>query len=150
MLHKMIGQAFGPKIERNFINGLKKFASESSVLINEVQVRITPSVVNDQPALIYHKAVNWQVMEEVTFKRIMDLNLDLLNLEANISPAIFQIIAEQSEKLSIEPNMISAWMFLVQQEEASEPTIMVFFYNGTEPVKGYPILELFETEEEPT
>jgi len=148
MLSKMIGQAFGPKIERNFIAGLKKFANEHSVLIDQVQVCITPQVIDEQPALLYRKAIDWQPKEEVTFKQIMDMKVDLLGLEASISPAIFQIIAEQSQKLSIEPDNISAWLFIVNKDnDPSEPCIMVFFYNGSEPVKGYPILELFEEEE---
>lgn len=133
----MLGQIFGNKIANDFIKGIKSIATIENVEYTNVQIRLTFSGVEDSP-IKYEKCINWQLQGEITYKRIMNLNMDLLGQEAMVTPVILQSMVKQSQELEIDAQRLSVFLF------ARDEQVGVAIFDGGEKKKICPISKLFE------
>lgn len=133
----MLGEIFGNKIANDFIKGIKSIATIENVEYTNVQIRLTFSGVEDSP-IKYERCTNWQPQGEITYKRIMNLNMDLLGQEAMVTPVILQSMVKQSQELEIDAQRLSVFLF------ARDEQVGVAIFDGGEKKKICPISKLFE------
>ena len=99
----------------------------------------TPELKYDELDIIkYEKCLEWQPKGEVTYKRIMNITMDLLGQENMVTPIILQSMVKQSEENEIDPMELSVYLF------AKDEKIGVAIFKGTTHVKVCPIAKLFE------
>ena len=125
-------------IKNDFINGIGKIAQEKNVNPSEVQIRLTYGESPNNP-LKYHTLTKWdaKTLEESTFKKILDLKLDLIGKEGLVVPYILQAMALNMQELGVEPQNFVTYLVLQQE------TIFACFYDGNKPLKNVPIEKLF-------
>lgn len=133
----MLGEIFGGKIAKDFIKGIKSIATTQNVEYTNVQIRLTFSGIEDLP-IKYEKCMNWQPDGEVTYKRIMNINMDLLGQEAMVTPVILQSMVKQSQELKIDAEKLSVFLF------AKDEQIGVAIFDGGENKRVCPISKLLE------
>lgn len=133
----MLGQIFGNKIANDFIKGIKSIATIENVEYTNVQIRLTFSGVEDSP-IKYERCTNWQPQGEITYRRIMNLNMDLLGQEAMVTPVILQSMVKQTQELEIDAQRLSVFLF------ARDEQVGVAIFDGGEKKKICPISKLFE------
>jgi hypothetical protein len=133
----MLGEIFGGKIAKDFIKGIKSIATTQNVEYTNVQIRLTFSGIEDSP-IKYEKCLNWQPNGEVTYRRIMNINMDLLGQEAMVTPVILQSMVKQCQQLEIDAEKFSVFLF------AKDEQIGVAIFDGGENKRVCPISKLFE------
>jgi hypothetical protein len=133
----MLGEIFGGKIAKDFIKGIKSIATTHQVEYTNVQIRLTFSGVEELP-IKYERCINWQPQGEITYKRIMNINMDLLGQEAMVTPVILQSMVKQSQELGIDAEKLSVFLF------AKDEQVGVAIFDGGENKKICPIAKLFE------
>ena len=133
----MLGEIFGGKIAKDFIKGIKSIATTQNVEYTNVQIRLTFSGIEDSP-IKYEKCLNWQPNGEVTYRRIMNINMDLLGKEAMVTPVILQSMVKQCQELEIDAEKFSVFLF------AKDEQIGVAIFDGGENKRVCPISKLFE------
>lgn len=133
----MLGEIFGNKIAKDFIKGIKSIATTQNVEYTNVQIRLTFSGIEDSP-IKYERCVNWQPQGETTYKRIMNINMDLLGQEAMVTPVILQSMVKQCQELEIDAEKFSVFLF------AKDEQVGVAIFDGGENKKICPISKLFE------
>ena len=133
----MLGEMFGGKIANDFVKGIKSIAKTHEVEYTNVQIRLTFSGIEKSP-IKYEKCLEWQPKGEVTYKRIMNINMDLLGQENMVTPIILQSMVKQGEENEIDPSELSVYLF------AKDEKIGVAIFKGLTHVKVCPIAKLFE------
>ena len=133
----MLGEIFGVKIAKDFIKGIKSIATTQNVEYTNVQIRLTFSGIEESP-IKYQKCFNWQPDGEVTYRRIMNINMDLLGQEAMVTPVILQSMVKQCRELEIDAEKLSVFLF------AQNEQIGVAIFDGGTKKTVCPIAKLFE------
>ena len=133
----MLGEIFGPKIAKDFIKGIKSIATTNQVEYTNVQIRLTFSGIEESP-IKYEKCIGWQPQGEITYKRIMNINIDLLGQEAMVTPHILQSMVKQCQELEINAEVFSVYLF------AQGEQVGVAIYDGGTHKRVCPIAKLFE------
>lgn len=133
----MLGEIFGAKIAKDFVKGIKSIATTQNCDYQNVQIRLTFSGIEEQP-IKYEKCVNWQPNGEITYKRIMNINMDLLGQEAMVTPIILQSMVKQTYEFGIDADKLSVYLF------ARDEQVGVAIYDGGTNKKICPIAKLFE------
>ncbi len=88
--------------------GIKKFAAEFNVSVEEAQIQVTMLETGE---IVYKKVNNWLPIIQVTFLEIMDKKYDFLGFEAMASPVMQQSIVLFAEQLKVNPLEINVFIF---------------------------------------
>lgn len=88
--------------------GIKKFAAEFNVSVEETQIQVTMLETGE---IVYKKVNNWLPISQVTFLEIMDKKYDFLGFEMMASPVMQQSIVLFAEQLKVSPLEINVFIF---------------------------------------
>lgn len=96
------------KVNSIMQTGIKKFATEFNVSLEEAQIQVT---MRETGEIVYKKVNNWLPISQVTFLEIMNKKFDFLGFEAMATPVMQQSIHIFAEDLKVNPLEINIFIF---------------------------------------
>ena len=121
-------------IKKDFFKGVSFYATESSILESEVQVRLTLGHSESEP-INYQWCINWQPNRNTNYNEVMGRKI--INItEALVVPMLHQAMVKLARTLDISFENFSGFLF------KKDDVIGVAIYDKTTPKKLCPIEEL--------
>ncbi len=136
MLNEMMAEMFLPQIQEQFLDGMKRMAKGHNVEIDGVQIRLSFSG-NDKKPIKYEKCLDWAIVEETTFKTIMDIKVDILGREAMLTGPILEAMMKNGIKHEIPMENFAVFMY------SNGKDIGVAIYDKTQLKKTCSVRDLF-------
>ena len=102
------------EITKKIMNGgLKKYSEIHNEELKNIQIRATKG---EGENVKYEICKNWQPIEEITFRDILNKKIDILSYEAIATPFLYKSLDLYSKMFSVELEKISVFIFNTNNE----------------------------------